>query len=338
MITVKDSAKAFLLIFFFQMITSTDSIAQSKKIPVDSTYTPVNAWKNIKKDYPATQIAVSVLPEGIISENNLIYATLENTPYGRRDLHLDIYHPDGKGKYPVLVMIHGGGWRSGNKAMEAPMAQKIAAAGFVTVPVEYRLSLEAQYPAAVNDIKAAIRWLRANAEKYNIDTAHIAIEGNSAGGQLAALVAFTNNLIQFEGNQGIINQKSNVHAIIDIDGLVDFLAPGSLNLIRKSDSPDVAWLGGQFIEKPAIWKEASPIFWVNKNSVPILFVNSTRHRFHAGSDELLGLMDQYNIYSEEHTIPDTPHTFWLFHPWFEPTVAYIITFLKTVFPDVDGIK
>jgi len=331
MLTAKYSLKTFLALFIIQLVFTQTSQAQPEGIPVDTTYTPVIAWSKIKKDYPYTQIALPVLPKGVISENNLIYATLDKTPYGKRDLHLDIFRPSGTGKFPVLVMIHGGGWRSGNKTMEAPMAQQIAAAGFVTVPVEYRLSPEADYPAAVHDIKAAIRWLRANAEKYNIDTARIAIEGNSAGGQLAALVGMTNNLVQFEGNEGVTNQKSNVHAIIDIDGLVDFLAPGSLNLIRNSDSPDVAWLGGQFLEKPGTWKEASPIFWVNQNSVPILFINSTQHRFHAGSDELLGLMSQFKIYSEEHTIPDTPHTFWLFHPWFEPTVNYMVAFLKKQF-------
>jgi len=97
-------------------------------------------------------------------------------------------------------MIHGGGWKSGSKEMQIPLAQQISARGYVTVCVEYRLSPEALYPAAVHDIKAAIRFLRAHAEEYGIDPGKIAVSGCSAGGHLAALAGMTEHIRKFDGN------------------------------------------------------------------------------------------------------------------------------------------
>ncbi len=319
----------FLALFLFSFCAFS-SFAQDAVIPRDTSYNLTNALKNLQRYNSKLQLASSKLPIGVKAEKDLIYAVLEHTRYGKRELHLDIFRPDKKGKYPALIQIHGGGWRSGNKSMEAAMAIEIAKSGYVTIPIEYRLSMEAQYPAAVYDIKAAIRWVKANADKYGIDTTQIAITGNSAGGHLATLVGMTNSVNKFEGSEGSMSATSTVHAVIDIDGVVDFMAPLSLNLNRKPDSPDIAWLGGSFLERPDLWKEASPIFWVNEKSVPTLFVNSAQHRFHAGEDEMLGLLRQYNVYSDVCEIPDSPHTFWLFHPWFEPTVMHMVQFLDKV--------
>jgi acetyl esterase/lipase len=266
------------------------------------------------------------VPEGVKAEYDLVYATLENTPYGKRDLHLDIFQPVKKGKYPALVMVHGGGWRSGNKSMEHPLAQYAAARGYVTVPVEYRLAPEAKYPNAVYDIKAAIRWIKANAEKYSIDTSRIAIEGESAGGHLATLVAMTNNQPLFEGLEGITSTSSTVHAVVDIDGVVNFLAPRSLNLLPGYPE----WLGGTFTEKPATWKEASPAYWVGKQSVPIVFITSAQPKYTAGMYDMIDLLNENGLYSEIRNIPNSPHSFWLFEPWFEPTANYMVTFLDKV--------
>lgn len=318
-----------MLVAFCLFITRTCVLAYS--FPRDTSYTPIQAWKNISRQYPNAKIVPSVVPSNVTAESNLVYATLKGTPYGDRDLHLDVFKPKRAGKYPALVMIHGGGWRSGDKTMEHPMAEAVAAKGYVAVPVEYRLSLEAQYPNAVYDIKAAIRWIKANAEKYSVDTTRIAIEGNSAGGQLAALVGMTNGIAKLEGSEGVTTGNGSVHAVVDVDGLLDFLAPGSLNLVRKPDSPDCDWLGGCYTEKPEIWKEASSIFWVGKTSVPITFITSSQPRFTAGRSEMIDLLNQNGIYNEQHNIEGSPHAFWLYDPWFEPTIKYMVSFLDKVF-------
>jgi Esterase/lipase len=326
--------KIFIISIFIIFIKGVCTNAQTSKdfpsIPYDTSYNVPRVYSQIHKAYPDAIPAKDSLPTGVKDERNLIYATLPETPYGKRELHLDLFHPVKPGKYPLLVMIHGGGWRSGNKSMQVPMAQRIASKGFVTVAVEYQLSLEAKYPAAVYNIKAAIRWLRANAHKFGIDTSHIAISGCSAGGQLAALVGMTNGVKKFEGDQGTTNYSSKVHAVIDIDGVLDFMAPASLNLKRQSNSPDIEWLGGSFSEKPDTWKEASSIFWVNEKSVPVLFLNSGFSRFHAGQDEMIGIMKEYTIYTEVHKFDVKMHPFWLFHPWMDTATDYMINFMKNV--------
>jgi pectinesterase len=91
------------------------------------------------------------------------------------------------------------------------------------------------------------------------------------------------------------------------------------------------WLGGTYDQKPEAWLEASALTHVGAHTPPLLFINSALPRFHAGRDDMIKVLDSLKIYSEVHTIPDTPHPFWLFHPWFEPTVNYVVAFLNKVF-------
>ncbi|MBB3187974.1 alpha/beta hydrolase [Microbacter margulisiae] len=299
-------------------------------IPQDTTFNVCRVYRQIKKEFPFAVPSKDIVPKNVKAVRNIIYATLPNTPFGKRYLHLDVFYPKKSGKYPALIMVHGGGWRSGTRSLQVPMAEMIAKKGFVTVSVEYQLSLEAKYPAAVYNIKAAIRWMRAHAKEYHIDPTRIAISGCSSGGQLAMLVGMTNGERKFEGNMGNPQYSSSVQAIIDVDGVVDFLAPGSLNLKREPDSPDVFWLGGSFDQKPEIWKDASSVFWTNKNSVPVLFLNSGFPRFHAGQDELIGMMQRWRIYTEVHRFNVHMHPFWLFYPWVDPTVNYMAKFLDKI--------
>ncbi|MFT3682119.1 MAG: alpha/beta hydrolase [Ferruginibacter sp.] len=310
----------------------TTAFAQVVSIPRDTSYNVNAVHRQIRRDFPFAVPAKDSVPAGVKAERNIVYTTLPATAYGDRQLHLDVFSPVKKGKYPAIIMVHGGGWRSGTKEMQVPMAEMLAARGFVTIPVEYQLSLEAKYPAAVYNIKSAIRWVKANADKYQIDTAKIAISGCSAGGQLASLVGLTNNVPSFEGEQGNKGTGSTVSAVIDIDGAIDFMAPASLNLKRQPNSPDIEWLGGSFEDKPLIWKEASPIFWMTDSSdVPMLFLNSGFSRFHAGQDELIGILKEQNIYHEVHKFDIKVHPFWLFHPWVDTTTGYIASFLNKVF-------
>jgi acetyl esterase/lipase len=282
--------------------------AQQHPIPRDTTYNVNRVSRQIARTFPMAVVAIDSMTSGLAAERDIVYATLENTPYGRRELHLDVFRPATKKKYPGVFMIHGG------------------------VPVEYQLSLEATYPAAVHNIKAAIRFVKSNAERFSIDTSKLAMSGCSAGGHLAALAGLTNGVALFEGSQGVTEGSSTVHAVIDIDGALDFLAPASLNLKRQPDSPDVSWLGGTFEQKPLIWKEASPIFWAGESTaVPMLFINSAFSRFHAGQDELIGMMKEWGVYSEVYKFDIKLHPFWLFHPWVDHTVEYMSSFLRKVF-------
>ncbi|GET24289.1 hypothetical protein NT017_06180 [Prolixibacter sp. NT017] len=301
----------------------------AKPIPRDTSYTPYSAWVKIKKHYPDVTLVKPELPEGVKPEYNVVYATLPNTPYGERKLHLNLFRPEQQGKYPAVILVFGGGWRSGSKEAQVPMAQQIASKGYVTTAVGYRLSPEALYPAAVFDIKAAIRFLRANAKKYDIDPNRIAISGSSAGGQLAALVGMTGDMKKFEGNEGNNQVSSKVQAIIDMDGILDFTTPAesAKDQIPGKRSAGAYWLGATLKENRAKWVEASPMIYAGKDTPPMLFINSAQPRFHAGRDSVISVLDKYHIYNNVHTIPNSVHSFWQVHPWFDQTVKYMVTFL-----------
>lgn len=309
-------------LLFISLLISSVASAQ-RVIPKDTSFTVHSAFIKERKKYPYIEIVQPVMPKGVLGQENIVYSSA-----GTRKLHADVFYPAKKNKhgYPGVLLIFGGGWKSGDKSMSVPMAQRLAAEGYVAVAIEYRLSPEAQYPAAVHDIKAAIRWMRANAAKYNLDKTKIATHGVSAGGQLAALVGATNGIKKFEGKGGHTKQLSAVQAIVDIDGVLAFKHP-------ESEEGKVAaeWLGGTYERKPQIWEEASALTHAGKNTPPILFIQSQYPRFTAGHKEMIKKLDKYGTYSEVHKIPDTPHPFWLFHPWLEPTMKYTVEFLDKVF-------
>jgi len=315
----------FLILFF------TATVAAQPEIPRDTTYTVASTYKKLRKDYPDIKPVVPFSIKGIIQKMDQVYLTHEHTPYGRRDLHADVFLPKRKGRYPALLLIHGGGWRSGNKSMNTPMAQQLASKGFVVVSVEYRLSLEAKYPAGIEDIKAAVRWTRAHADELRIDTTRMAVGGASAGGQLASLIGATNGLRMFEGNVGNTAHSSAVQAVIDMDGLLDFMSEENLAVKRNENSADVFWLEGSHEQIPDKWKEASAVTWVTKDTPPYLFINSSQVRFHGGCKQMVEKLNSFGIYNEVHKLEGSPHSYWLFDPWFNPTVRYIEDFLNTVF-------
>jgi len=226
----------------------------------DTSFTPYQAWIKIRKDFPQAKIVTPRPLKGLIADYGVVYVSLPETPYGKRDLHLDIFRPESTGKYPALLMLHGGGWRSGNRTMQNPLAQNNASHGFVTVIVEYRLSPEVLYPAAVYDVKAAIRFIRANAKNFDIDPNRIAISGSSAGGQLAALVGMTGHLERFDENEGFASWSVKVQAIIDMDGVLDLTDPNesAKDCDPMKPSAGAMWFGGTFKQVPEKWIEASP--------------------------------------------------------------------------------
>lgn len=323
---------SFFVLLFLLSPEIFSQTSDQKSIPYDTSFTTYQAWIKIKKEFPEAKIVTSDFPKDLQVDFDVVYATLPKTSYGKRELHLDLFRPCKPGKYPALILIHGGGWRSGNKSMQGPLARQIAAQGYVTASVEYRLSPEALYPAAVYNLKAAIRFLRANAEKYHIDPNRIAISGSSAGGHLATLVGMTNGIDKFDDNESESLVSTKVQAIIDMDGILDFTDPNesAKDVDPSRPSAGAYWFGATYKEEPEKWVEASPIVYAGKNTPPILFVNSSIPRFHAGRDSLIRILDTLGIYTEIHTFNNTPHAFWLFHPWYEPTFKYMVDFLDRI--------
>ena len=319
---------ALLFLFTYQTIAQSTKGLTGKR---DTGYTTFKAYKDIKKSHPNVAI-VEVLdktPPSVKEQRNITFANI-----GDRNLQLDAFFPKKMKKKarPALLIIHGGGWRTGNRAQHIPLAQHLAALGYVCFTAEYRLSTEALFPAAVHDLKAAIRWMRANAKTYNIDTNRIATLGFSAGGQLSALLGNTGDNPSLEGTVGTLGHSSKVNAIVDIDGILAFIHPESgEGDDTKNTSAATYWFGFSKTENPDLWHTGSALTYAGAQTPPTLFINSSVERMHAGRTDYINKLNEYKIYSEVHTLPDSPHSFCLFEPWFTPTVKYIDAFLKRVF-------
>ena len=308
--------------------------SQSKKEPIargrDTSFTIQSTAAKLKRQFPHARIAEPSLPPGVRVHEGLVYSTI-----GTRELRMDILVPSAARETPrpAVILIHGGGWRSGDRSQTIPMARRLAEAGYVSAAVEYRLSPEALYPAAVHDLKAAIRFLRANSARFGIDTARIAALGCSAGGQLAAFLGTTNNNRAFEGSTGWPAHSSAVQAVVDIDGVLDFNTPDEIGADSVAARTKAAslWFGGTIFEKPHLWTDASPTTHVGPATAPIAFINSALDRYHFGRDAMIQKLNALGIYSEVHTIPDTPHPFWFFEPWFDITCKHVTAFLDKTF-------
>lgn len=295
----------------------------------DTSYTTYSAYISSKKTNPNIKIVNQFHSKSVKEKRGIAYCSI-----GKRKLLLDVFYTSAKTKIKrtAIMIIHGGGWRSGNRTQHYPLAQRLADLDYVCVTPEYRLSTEALYPAAVYDLKSALRWIHANAKKYNVDTNKIAVLGFSAGGQLAALLGVTVGNSKFEGNVCNLKSSSAVNAMIDLDGTLSFVHPESgEGDDSKKTSAATYWFGYSKKENPELWKEASPLTYVGKNTPPTLFINSSIERMHAGRSDFIKALNENKIYSEVKTFSDAPHSFPLFDPWFEPTVKYIDDFLKKVF-------
>lgn len=192
---------------------------------------------------------------------------------------LDLYLPEGEGPFPVVINIHGGGFRMGDKDMlDAPIAEALLAKGIAVASIDYRLSGEAKFPAAIEDAKAAVRFLRANAARYRLDPERFMAFGQSAGGNLASLIGTSGNAGVFDdpalGNPGV---SSSVVAVIDWFGPSDFgqmdaqaRAQGCPADHGAADSPESAYLGAPVATLPVKVRAASPISYVDPQDPPFL--------------------------------------------------------------------
>ncbi len=296
-----------------------------------NTYTPEATYQKLIGDYPFISIASRAVPESVVEVKAITYVR-----YGKRALQLDLYLPKNIQHDPVpgIVFVHGGGWRAGYRTNFTPMAIGLAKRGYVAASITYRLSGEAQYPAAIHDVKAAIRWLRKNSKKYGVNPHQIAVAGGSAGGQIAALTGVTKGLGRFDPQMENSAISSDVQAIINIDGLSDFTSEAVRfyeDDPRKSPSAAGAWFGGRYAEKTALWHEASPIYYVDENTPPILFLISAQPRFSLGHQEMIAKMRPLGVPYRVAQIPDAPHSFWLFDPWLDPAINVVHEFLLQQF-------
>lgn len=209
---------------------------------------------------------------------------------------LDLYLPQKmRGKIPVIVWIHGGGWESGNK--EPCPAVFLVDKGYAVASINYRLSDDGAFPAQIHDCKDAVRWLRANAERYNLDPDRIGVFGASSGGHLAALLGTSSDKKELEGTAAQYpNISSKVQAVCDVSGPTDlkkFAAFSATMPGIRADAPKqmvAKLLGGDISGKQGLAEQASPITYVSPKSPPFLIMH--------GEDDTLVPPEQSKLLTE----------------------------------------
>ncbi len=206
-------------------------------------------------------------------ERGLVYATVGGPTNEDQALGLDLYVPAGVSKPPLVVWIHGGGWRGGSR--KNPKLIDVTKHGYALASVSYRFTDRAIFPAQIHDCKAAIRWLRAHADQYGYDADWIAVAGSSAGGYLALMLGVAGDVPDLEGDVGDHgDHASTVQAVIDYFGPSDFVLRGKTQPERAytEASGSFALLGGLKTGQiePAMERLASPATYVSRGDPPLL--------------------------------------------------------------------
>lgn len=184
---------------------------------------------------------------------------------------MDIYLPEGEGSFPVVVLIHGGAFKMGDKKIETSNAEALVAKGYAAVSINYRLSGEAIFPAQIHDCKAAVRFLRANATKYKLNPDKIGSWGASAGGNLSALLGTSSGVAELEGKElGNAGFSSKVIASVDWFGPINFSAMdseaqglGFLLNTNSTNSPESQLIGKAIQSAPELVAKANPTTYVS---------------------------------------------------------------------------
>jgi len=207
------------------------------------------------------------VPDNVIEKKDIEYGRV-----GDRSLQLDLYLPKDLGHtVPGLIFIHGGAWKGGSREIMKYYTVRYARRGYVTATISYRLAQEAPFPAAVSDAKCAVRWMRANASKYNVDPNQIGVIGGSAGAHLAMMVGYSSDVPELEGDGGHSGVSSRVQAVVNFYGPVDLTTPFA---IKQSAVPN--FLGGKtYDEAPDLYAFASPITHLTRDDPPTLILHGT---------------------------------------------------------------
>jgi len=252
----------------------------------------------------------TVIPSATLASlethTNLTYAR-----YGERELQLDLYRPkESPRPLPAIVCIHGGGWFQGERASMRPLAQALAARGYVAVTISYRLSGEKRFPAQIEDCKAAVRWLRANADRFGIDSRAIGVTGLSAGGHLAALLATSGGVKALEGDGGNATQSSAVQAGIAMGAQSDLETDRIRTLSKAPENPHYRpFLGGTLDDIPQTYALASPRHHLDKSDPPLLFMAGELDDPSTHADDAREDMKRLGIATGFIAIPQGPHAF-----------------------------
>ena len=242
------------------------------------------------------------VPEGVTVHRDLAYVM-----DGHERQKLDLYIPDAAENLPLIIWVHGGAWKGGNKKHYVP--REYLKAGYAGASINYRLSQHAIFPAQIEDVKAAVRWLRTNAETYRLDPNRFAAWGSSAGGHLVAMLGAAGDVTEFEVGENL-EVSSRIQAVVDYYGPTDFLQMDAHRLPDglvhdAPDSPESKLVGGPIQEHKDRVAKANPITYVSKDDPPFLIIHGDQDKlvpYHQSvllRDALDGVGAQVTFYKVE---------------------------------------
>ena len=222
--------------------------------------------------FVAARAVEPVIPDAVTFERDIPYADA-----GGARMQLNLARPkNASGPLPVVLCIHGGGFRAGNREGYNSLCLTLAQRGFAAVTISYRLAPTHLFPAAIHDTKAAVRWIRANATKYGMNPDRVGVTGSSAGGHLAQFLGVTAGVKEFEGmdNPGF---SSAVTCVVNVYGPSDFTQSYGKSVDAHVVLP--LWLGGDVTTARAKHIQSSPLNWVTPNAAPSLIIHGTEDKY-----------------------------------------------------------
>ncbi len=225
------------------------------------------------------------VPDDVVFETGIEYTNPDN-----QHLQLNLARPKkADGALPAIICIHGGGFRAGSREGYNAQCIRLAQRGYVAMTVSYRLAPKYPFPAAIHDTKAAVRWARANAAKYQIDPERIGVTGGSAGGHLAQFLGVTGDVKEFEGDGGNADKSSKVACVVNVYGPSDF----TKSYGKSVDAAEVLplFLGGNLETARKQHLRASPLYWVTPNAAPTLCIHGTEDKYVA-HEQAVWLIDK----------------------------------------------
>ncbi len=239
-----------------------------------------------KRLWPALMCGLALCSPRLIAqevktENDVVYTETPDPASGKiLQTKLDLYRPDNSpGKHPTVLLIHGGGWIFGDKGQYKSLAQELAKAGYVAVSLNYRLSPKFHFPAALDDVQRAVRWVRAHADQYGIDPDNLGAMGDSAGAHLAAFLGVRDT--RDNSDEALAKYSSRVKCVLDLYPPTDFtLPPNAAKVSNEGMQLLVSFFGKKPQDAPELYKDGSPITFVDKSSAPFLI-------FHGDEDKLV---------------------------------------------------
>jgi acetyl esterase len=253
---------------------------------------------------------------GVTVKNDVTYRTVDGEQLG-----LDVYQPAKKGKNrPAVVVVHGGAWTAGDKSWFAQQGNQLAERGFVAFSVNYRLAPAHTYPAAVEDVEAAVEWVRKHAKEYGVDRKRIGALGGSAGGHLVGLLA--------SDGEGSLKTGHRVAAVVSWSGPMDFvsLAPAAGTNAGGSFR---TFLGCLPDACPDTYAAASPVTHVDKSDSPMLIVNSTNELVpQSQADAMKAALDKAGVANQAIILPGSAHSRAYSNQVWDQTVAFLENYLK----------